>query len=168
NWTLFLLGASAAFQNEPELADRYWDESIAVAVPPRTNSPNETLSARAAFRQGRRVEAYRILGAYIDELGEAETMASVAMVGIEFVNMMVPIGRLEDAALILGHFDATGLLGVEGPGFKMLLTESLEIVAADPEAMAVRHDAAARNLDERDALAHMGRILIDLAADESG
>ncbi len=52
-WTFYLLGASAAFQGDHELADRYWDESIAIEVPPRTNAPNETLSTRAAFRQGR-------------------------------------------------------------------------------------------------------------------
>ena len=120
NWTLYLLGASAAFQGDHELADQYWEASIATAVPPRTNSPLETLSARAAFRQGRRHEAYRILRDYIDELLEVDNMAGTAIVGIEFVNMMTAVGRLIDAGVILGHFDATGLLSVEGPGFKLL------------------------------------------------
>jgi hypothetical protein len=168
SWTLFLLGASAAFQDDHELADRYWEESIAVDVPPRTNSPHETLSARAAFRQGRRTESYRILAGYIDELVEVDNMAGVALVGIEFVNMMTAIGRLEDAGIILGHFDATGLLGVEGPGFKVLITEALGLVAADPAASACRTDAAARGLDERDALAHMGQVLAGLVAGDAG
>ena len=163
NWTLYLLGASAAFQGNHERADRYWDEAAAVDVPPRTNSPNETLSARAAFRHGRREEAYRILGGHVDELVEADSMAAVALVAVEFVNMMTAIGRLYDAGVILGHFDATGVMGAEGPGLKLLLTDALETVAADPGAMAAREDAAATGLDEQGALAHMGRVLSELA-----
>lgn len=166
SWTLFLLGASAAFQDDHERADRYWDESMNVEVPPRTNSPNEGLSARAAFRQGRRTEAYRILVGYIDELMEVSNLAGVVMVGIEFVNMMTTVDRLEDAALILGHFDSTGLLESEGPGFNTLIAEAVETVSADPDARAVRADAAARTLDEHDALTAMRRALTDLVGDE--
>ena len=126
---------------------------------PRTNSPNETLSARAAFRQGRRAEAYRILCGYIDELVEVENMAGASMVGIEFVNMMTAVGRLTEAGVILGHFDSTGLLGVEGPGFKVLITDAVDIAAADAVATAARQDAAARGLDERAALDHMRRTM---------
>jgi len=131
-------------------------------VPPRTNSPNETLSARAAFRQGRRDEAYRILRSYIDELIEVDNMAGVAIVGIEFVNMMTAVGRLIDAGVVLGHFDATGLLGVEGPGFKLLIADAVELVGTDPDATAAREHAAERGLDEGDALAHMRRVLGEL------
>ncbi len=138
NWTLYLLGASAAFQGDHELADRYWEELTAIELPPRTNSPNETLSARAAFRQGRRHEAFRILRSYIDELLEVDNMAGTAIVGIEFVNMMTAVGRLIDAGVILGHLDATGLLGVEGPGFKVLVTDAVLVVGADPDAAAAR------------------------------
>ncbi|MGI9612462.1 MAG: AfsR/SARP family transcriptional regulator [Acidimicrobiales bacterium] len=163
NWTLYLLGASAAFRGDHELADRYWDESIVANVPPRTNSPTETLSARSAFRHGRRTDAYRILASYIDELVEDENMAGVAIVGIEFVNMMIALGRLNDAGVILGHFDATGLLAVEGPGFHVLVSDAVDIVAADPDAMATRENSVARCLDERDALTYMRHVLADLA-----
>ena len=128
-------------------------------MPPRTNSPNETLSARAAFRQGRHADAYRILGSYIDELIEVENKAGVAMVGIEFVNMMTQLVALADAGVILGHFDSTGLLGVEGPGFKVLIAEAVNAVALDSEAMAKRTHSAARGLDELEALAHMRDVL---------
>ena len=163
NWTLYLLGASAAFQGDLELADRYWEESIATEVPPRTNSPNEVLSARAAFRKGRQREAFRILGAYVDKLVEVDNMAGVAMVGLEFINIMAAIDRLSDAAVVLGHFDATGLLGIEGPGFKLLIEDAVEVVATDPEAMAARENAAADAMDEVEALAHMRRVLLELA-----
>ncbi|MDJ0769603.1 MAG: BTAD domain-containing putative transcriptional regulator [Ilumatobacter sp.] len=162
NWTLYLLGASALFQGDHELADRYWEESTAIDLPPRTNSPNEMLSARAAFRQGRHIEAYRTVHAYIEELLDVDNMSGVAMVGLEFVNMMTAIGRLDDAAVVLGHFDSTGLLGVEGPGFKLLVADAVAVGAADPAAAAARRAAEAEGLDERGALGFMRQVLDEL------
>ncbi|MFQ5558647.1 MAG: hypothetical protein ACE5GB_14225 [Acidimicrobiales bacterium] len=161
-WTLYLLGASAAFQGDHELADHYWEESVRIEVPPRTNSPNETLSARAAFRRGHRTEAFRILRSYVDELIEADNMAGVALVGIEFVNMMVTEGRLSDAGVLLGHFDATGLLAVEGPGFKMLIEDALATVSADRDAAGAQEQATTEGMDEMAALAYMREVLADL------
>ena len=168
SWTLFLLGSSAMFEGDHERADRYWNESIRVDVPPRTNSPHDTLAAKAAFRRGQHVEAFRTLTRYIEDLLDDDNMAGVAMVGIEFVNMMTAVGRLGDAGAILGHFEATGLLGVEGPGFKTLLTDSMEIVAADADAMARWKSAAAEGLHERNALVIMRDVLNESIAAELG
>lgn len=165
NWTLFLLGAAAAICGDHERAEQYWSEVAGIAVPPRTNSPNDTLSARAAFRQGRRREAYLTLRRYIDELQEVDNMAGVAIVGIDYVNMMIELGRLHDAAVVLGHLDATGLLQVEGPGFKVLIADAIDIVAADPDALATQHRAASDRLDERDALDAMRLVLTALLDD---
>jgi len=81
---------------------------------------------------------------------------------IEFVNMMTAIERLVDAGVILGHLDATGMLGVEGPGFKLFVAEAAEVVAADPDASAAREDAAACGLGDSEALSNMGRALGEL------
>ncbi|MGI9613506.1 MAG: AfsR/SARP family transcriptional regulator [Acidimicrobiales bacterium] len=166
NWTLYLLGAGAAFEGDMALADRYWDELPTIEVPPRTNSPNETLAARSAFRRGRHQEAFRILLDYIDELAEAMNMSGVAIVGIEFLNMMTALGRLDDAAVILGHFDATGLLAVEGPGFKVLIADGVAAVAADPDADAIRRDVAERSIDEYETLAYIRDVLTELIGDD--
>lgn len=77
--------------------------------------------------------------------------------------MMTALSRLYDASVILGHLDTTGLPGVEGPGFKVLIANAVELVATDPDASACRAEAAARELDERDALTHMRRALAELA-----
>ena len=161
-WTQFLLGSTAAFAGDHERTEIYWARAAAVDVPPRTNSPSETLSARSAASQGRHREAARILRAYIEDLVDADNMAGVAMVGIEFVNLTAATGRLTDAAVVLGHFDATGLLGVEGPGFKQMITDAVEMVAEVPEAAAVRKQAATDQLDEAGALAHISRVLDDM------
>ena len=156
NWTLFLQGAAAAFAGDDERAEAYWAEIAEVVVPPRTNSPIETLAARNEYRQGRPREAARILDRYMDDLLEDDNMAGVGMVGIEYVNMMVGLGRLHAAAELLGHFDTTGLLDVEGPGFRILIEDAILAVAADPEAAAIRSGvAAAGDMDERAAIGVM-------------
>lgn len=165
SWALFLLGTVAAFDGDAEGSEGYWTRAEAVEVPPRTNSPSEPLSARSAARRGRYREAAAILRAYITELIDTDYLAGVAMVGIEFVNLMVEAGRPADAAAVVGHFDVTGLLGVEGPGFKQMIADAVEIVAANPAAQRERRRAVARQLDERGALDHMARVLDDLLID---
>ena len=166
SWTQFLLGSVAAFAGDHERTELYWTRAADVDVPPRTNSPSETLSARSAARQGRHREAARILRSYVDELLDVGNMAGVTMVGIEFVNLAVATGRLADAAVILGHFDVTGLLHVDGPGFKQMITDAVEMVAESPDAAAVRERVAAEGMDEAGALIHMRAVLDDLLSEQ--
>lgn len=150
NWTLFLQGAVAAFTGDDDATERYWAEVADVVVPPRTNSPIETLAARNEYRNGRPREAARILDRYMDDLVEDDNMSGVGMVGIEYVNMMTGLGDLDAAAEVLGHFDTTGLLDVEGPGFRVLIQDAVDAVAADEVASATRARVAARgDMDER-------------------
>ena len=158
-WTQFLLGSCAAFEGDRVRTEMFWTRAATVVVPPRTNSPNEALAARSAARQGQHREAARILRDYIEELADADNMAGVAMVGLEFVNLATATGHLTDAAVILGHFDHTGLLSVEGPGFRQLIDDAIETVTADPEAAARREEASNQRIDERDALTYMARAI---------
>ena len=166
NWTLHLLGLSCFFGGDPEGGDRYWDESVAVPVPPKTNSPNETLAARAAFRQGRHRDAYTMLIAYIDELTEFDNMSGAVMVGLAYVNMMTEIDRLGDAAVVLGHFDASGLFSPQGPGFERVMAEPIARVDADDVAAEARRSAASKHLSELDALTTMRSVLAELTGDD--
>jgi hypothetical protein len=143
-------------------AERLYEESASVEVPARTNSPNELLEARAAFRRGQHALAFQILRSYVEELLELGHMSGADLACIEFINMMTAIDRLPDAARILGHLDTTGLLGVEGPGFKMLVADAANKVASDPQATAARKEAAERRLDERHALEHIRNVLNEL------
>ena len=153
NWTLFLQGAAAAFAGDEERTEAFWAEIADVVVPPGTNSPIETLAARKEYRQGRPREAARILDRYMDDLVEDDNMAGVGMVGIEYVNMMFGLGRLHAAAELLGHFDTTGLLDVEGPGFRILIEDAIQAVADDPDASRIRAGVAdAGDMDERAAI----------------
>jgi predicted ATPase/DNA-binding SARP family transcriptional activator len=162
NWTFFLLGSFAAFRGDHERAEQLYAEAASVEVPARTNSPNELLEARTAFLRGDRPRAFQILRSYVDELLEVGNLSGASLACIEFINMMATIDRLEDAARILGHLDATGLLGVEGPGFKMLVADAAGKVALDPEAAAARDAAAERRLDEHHALSYIRDVLDEL------
>ena len=165
NWTLFLQGAVAAFAGDEESTERYWAEVSDIVVPPRTNSPIETLAARNEYRNGRPREAARILDRYMDDLVEDDNMSGVGMVGIEYVNMMVGLGDLDAAAEVLGHFDTTGLLDVEGPGFRVLIQDAVDAVAEDEVASATRAQVAARgDMDERAAIGAMRAGLAALLA----
>jgi hypothetical protein len=162
NWTLFLLGSFAAFRGDHEQAEQLYAESASVAVPVRTNSPNQILEARTAFRRGQHARAFQILRSNVDELLEVGHMSGASLVCLEFVNMMTTLDRLPDAARILAHLDTTGLLGVEGPGFKMFVADAADKVASDPRATAAQEQATNRRLTERQALEYIRDVLDEL------
>lgn len=162
NWTLYMQGSFEAFGGNHERAQELYEESAAVRVPVRTNSPNEVLEARSAFRRGQHMRAFQILRSYVDELLEVDNMSGANLVHIEFINMMMTIDRLHDAAHVLGHVDTTGLLDVDGPGFKTLLADAVVKVASNPVATAVRKEAAALNHGERHALTYIRDVMEQL------
>ena len=159
NWTLYMQGSSAAFQGNHELAEELYEQSATVEVPARTNSPNDTLEARAAFRRGHHWQAFQILSSYVVELLEADNMSAASLVCIEFINMMTTVDHLPEAARILGHLDTTGMRDVLGPGFKTLVAEAADNVASSPVAAAAREEAADRRFDERHALTYIRDVL---------
>ena len=168
NWTLYMLGASAALQGNHERAEELYEQSASVDVPDRTNSSNEVLQARSAFMRGHQSRAFMILGSYIDELLELGDMSGVSLVCIEFVNMMVSTDHLPEAAHILGYLDTTGLLDVEGPGFRMLVVDAAGKVASSAAAIAARTEAVSRMLDESQALEYMRDVLDERCDQETG
>ncbi len=130
NWTLLLLGYSALFQEDRELADSYFSEGVDIVVPPRTHTPSEALKAGAAFRRGEHTRAFRMLRDHIDELLETDNMQAGMMDCIEFVNMMTATGRLDEAAGVLAHLEASHLL--DAPGWRMLVTDAAARLAQHP------------------------------------
>ena len=130
NWTLLLLGYSAMFQGDPERADAYFDEGIAIELPPRTHTPSQPLRARAAFRRGDHDRAYRLLHAHLDELLLTDNMQAGMMDCVEFVTMMTSTGHLAEAARVLGHLESSHLL--DGPGWRALVADAAETISQTP------------------------------------
>ncbi|MGI9646445.1 MAG: AfsR/SARP family transcriptional regulator, partial [Ilumatobacteraceae bacterium] len=159
NWALYMLAAGADFLGDTERAEALYDEVRKVRVPPFTNSPNEILETRAAFRRGDEIEAFLVMRRYIDELLAVGNMSGAGLLSIEFVNMMASTGRLTEAAPLLGYLDRSGILDVQGPGFRVLVMEASETVDGDPDALEVRRRIAAEDVPDEWALSTIGEAL---------
>lgn len=154
NWTLLLLGYSASFQGKQDRADDYFEEAIAVEVPPRTHTPNKPLEARAAFRRGNHVRAFRTLHAHIEELLATDNMQAGSIDCIEFINMMSQIGRLSEAGRMLSYLETTGLL--DAPAWRSLIEDSAKLVGSASDDVVAADDGAD---DDRQALEYMRDVL---------
>ena len=167
NWTLFMLGAIADIRGDAELSQRRYDEALAVALPPSTNTPNDMLLARAEFRRGEHEVAFRVLREHTDEQLRARNRSSAGLIALELVNMAVGVGRLDMAARLLGYLDQSGMLDVEGRGFHLLVRDAGKLVDADPAALAERRTVAGRSLDDDWALRTARDLLDELLAGPS-
>ncbi len=131
NWTLSLLGFSAAFQGKRDRADQLFDEAVSVSIPDRTHSPNRSVRARALFRRGDRPAAFRVLRSYIDELIDFDNLQGTYVAAVDFVNMMAAVGRLHDSAQILAFLDTTSLL--DSIAWATLVADTRDALAATGE-----------------------------------
>jgi hypothetical protein len=82
---------------------------------------------------------------------------AICVTCVEFVNMMVQAGRLQDAALMLGHLDKTA------PYWAPQVAEARSTIAA----ARLAPDQEQGGLDDHQALEFMRRILDQLAGDRS-
>lgn len=162
NWTLLLLGYSASFQGDQARADAYFEAAIEVEVPPGTHTPNKPLEARAAFKRGNQVRAYRILGDHIDELLASGNMQAASMDCIEFINMMTQVGLVPEARRIMGYLEGTGLL--ETPAWRGLVEDSAGIIAASRDTDRTGGETDIEVGSDREALEYMRGVLALLAA----
>ncbi|GLH99607.1 ATP-binding protein [Phytohabitans aurantiacus] len=152
NWTLMLLGYSAACQGERERAERLFDEAVAVRVPDHTHSPNKPVRARALLRRGDRAGAFGLLRSHVDELLDTGNMQGTCVAAVEFVTMMAAVGRLPDAARVLGYVEGAGMLDVE-----VWRAQVTEVSATLTTAGDQRR--AGRAMSHDDALRHMRAVL---------
>jgi predicted ATPase/DNA-binding SARP family transcriptional activator len=156
NWTLMLLGYSAAFQGKQDRAERLFDQALSVRVPERTHSANRPVEAAALFRRGDRPAAYRVLRSHVEELLDTDNMQGACVAAVEFVIMSAVAGRLADSARILGYLDTSGML--DGTVWAAQVAETREALAAAAEPAPDDADAG----DDRQALEFMRRTLRNL------
>ena len=162
--TLAMLGYSALFQGKADEAEQLFDESASIDVPDRTSSVNEPAQARAAFRRGHQSQAFRILRSYVEELLETDYTDLARNAAIEFINMMTAIGRLPDAARILGYLASTGDFG--NLAARGLVADAANKIAVSAERSADQFQTPRRDLDARQALEYMRDTLGELANHE--
>ena len=157
NWTLMFLGYSARLRGDEAEAERRFADAVAVRLPPRTHSPSRTIEARDAFRRGDVDRALAVFGAHVDDLATTDNMQGVSITCLELADVLARLGRLEDAARMLGYLEATGML--ETPAFLALVTEAERRVATGADAVA-RARSEGHRLDDRGAL-ELARSVLD-------
>ena len=160
--TLAMLGYSALFQGKVDEAEQFFDESGSIDVPNRTSSVNEPARARAAFRRGHQSQAFRILRSYIDDLLETDYTDLARNVAIEFINMMAAVGRLPDAARILGYLASTGDFG--NLAARGLVADAANKIAVSAQRAPDQFQTPRPELDARQALEYMRNTLDELAS----
>jgi predicted ATPase/DNA-binding SARP family transcriptional activator len=157
NWTLMLQGYAASFQGRHQEAEALFAAGVAVAVPPRTHTPNGAIEARVAFRSGDRRRAFHLLRSHLDELLETDNMQGVCIAGVEFVNMMLALDRLVDVARMLDYLETTQLL--DSPSFRGLVADASTATGHRPGAPAASEGG---EIDDRGAAVDMRHVLDDL------
>jgi predicted ATPase/DNA-binding SARP family transcriptional activator len=169
-WALTYLGTSASLQGRSQQAWQLYDEASWVPVPERTQTMRNPLEARAAMRRGDRALAYALLRDHVRDLIDRDDIHVAWVANVEFVDMMARVDRLADAARILGHLEAAGRLD-EGPSRAMVADAADRISAATDLGGSLDIDldnerALGRELDDRQALAHVRAVLDHLIAGE--
>lgn len=165
NWALYIAGALADIQGDQGRSEELYRSAVDLRIPPRTNSPNESLTARWTFEAGEHREAFEILRSYVDELLAAGDRNGVGLVSIEFVNMAVSVNRLDLAAQIIGHLRRFGTLRDPESRFAAFVADAVALVDADRDLTTIAEQAAEEAGDQRDALVAIAAGLDELIAE---
>ncbi|MEM9651273.1 MAG: NB-ARC domain-containing protein [Actinomycetota bacterium] len=164
NWALIYLGLILEFQGRNEEARQLYDESAAVDLPPKTQTWNRALDARAAFRRGSRAEAFELLGRSADELLEAEDIHGARRLYIEYVEMMVQAGNVGEAAEVVGFLRNGGLLDEQPLSHRF--AEAVELAEAyDRSTGGAPVGRLPPAPDDRAVLAHISTVTRRLVDD---
>jgi len=163
-WALTYLGISASVQGRHHDAAEFYEEAAGVDVPDRTHTLKNPLQAREALRRGDRPRAFETLRSYVDELLANDNVFIGKFACIEFVGMMVKVGRRLEAARILGFLESSGALDISI--LRSRFAGDAGTAAADFEPDTDRERALGRDLDDRRALTYIRDVLDRLIDDD--
>lgn len=155
SWMLTMLGYSALAQDDPERADRFFDESAAITVPDRTHSRNRPIEALARHRRGDELGALRVLREDVDDLLENDDVYDMGGTAVAFMSVMAHLGRDAEAAQAQGHLEGTGQM--RAPILQSLITDAVAQLSDDPALDPLRTSGA--ELDGRAMLQLMRDVL---------
>jgi hypothetical protein len=161
--TLTMLGYSALMQGHAERAGQLFEESAGIAVPARTTSVNEPVSAGSAFRRGNRLDAFRILHTYVHDLLVTDYTDLAGLAAVEFINMMVASDREPDAARMLEYLTQSGAFGTAAR--RTLVAGAASEIGESAERRTNLHQAVEPQLEARQALQYMHEVLDELIED---
>jgi predicted ATPase/class 3 adenylate cyclase len=153
NMALTMRGFSALLQGRHDEAELIFEEAADLELPDGTDTGQAPMRARAALRHGDTERSSRILRDHIEELIETDNVYASEMICIEFISLMVALGRLREAAPILGFMEQTDLL--DAPNFDRLVAEARDRIAASNDADVDEQRSAGVELTVHEALTFM-------------
>jgi hypothetical protein len=154
SWALTMLSYAAAAQGDRARANRLFDDAADVAVPNRTRVSTKPIEAASAFRRGDRVAAYGLLRSHALSLLESDDVYEAGTAAVAFVDMMGRLGRVTEAARMLGYLEAKGV--VETALFRSDVADAVALVAAED---LEDERSLGRALDHRQALTFISDVL---------
>ena len=156
-WALSYLGISASAQGRHHEAAQFYEEAAGVDVPDRTHTLKNPLEARVALRRGDRTRAFELLRSYVDELLDNDNVFVGKFACIEFVGMMMRVGRRSEAARILGFLEAADSIDVSI--LRSRFAGDAGEITADLEHDTEDQRSIGRDLDDRRALNYIRDVL---------
>ena len=154
SWALTMLSYAAAAQGDRARANQLFDEAADVAVPERTHVSTKPIEAAASFRRGDRMTAFQLLHSHALALLETDDVYEAGTTAVAFVDIMGRLGRLAEAARILGFLESTG--AVETALFRSDVADAVALVAVED---LEDERALGRALDNRQALTFISDVL---------
>jgi len=164
NWTLSMLGLSAELSGDHERAVQLADDAAKVVTPEGTLPVNGPMEARSALRRGDGPGAIRILRDHLEMITDTDVSGFVRLACMPFIEVMVDVDQLGDAAPVLRFLETSGTFG--SLTLRALSAETAaKIAAADPDVGATFTGAVA---DSQVVIAHMIDVLDRLIDTDAG
>ncbi len=159
NWTLSMSGLSAELSGDHERADRLADNAAEVATPEGTLPVSGPMEARCALRRGDRRGAVLILRDHLEMIADTDVPGVVRLACMPFIEVMVDVDQLHDAAPVLRFLETSGTFG--SLTLRALDAETAtKIAAADPDPGATSTATFTGAVaDSQMVIAHMADVL---------
>ena len=146
---LGFLGYTLQLQGDLEAARAAFLAAADVEIPPGTYAAARPAEVDALFARGEHERAQRVLREHIDDVLAMGTVDVARLVAVAFINLMVGLGRPQEAAPALAYLDTVGEFG------------ALARVSLVAEAAAVIGDVAPHDGDGAAILQLMRAALTD-------
>ncbi len=147
-FALGFLGYTLQLRGDIEEARTAFLAAADVEVPPGTYAVSRPAEVEALFARGEHERARRLLLEHVEDVLAMGTVDVARLVAVAFVNLMVGLGRPDDAAPALAFLDTVGEFGAIARA-RLVAESAVAIGPVDP----FEGDAAA-------ALRHMRRCLL--------
>ena len=110
-FSLAFLGYSQQLRGDVDDARSWFLEAADIAVPPGTYAVSRPAEVEALCSRGDHERARQLLLDHVDDVLAMGTVDVARLVAVAFINLMVDVGRIQEAAPALAYLDTVGEFG---------------------------------------------------------